>query len=159
MPESFPRLLERFTAAVAAGDGTAFAACFTENGEYDDVFYGIFRGRAAIADMLENRFHRDGRDFDWEMIDPLDDGRTGYARWRFSYTSRMAQNEGRRILMEGVGCFALENGLIARYEDMARTGELMVRLGLPAEKMHATLARMAAAQETLPGAGRHLRRA
>ena len=158
MSASFPQILDAFTAAVAAGDGERFAACFTEDGEYDDVFYGIFRGRAAIADMLENHFHRDGREFDWEMLDTVSDGRHAYARWRFSYTSRMTENEGTRVLMEGVGCYILRDGLIERYEDMARTGELMVRLGLPAEKMHRTLSRMARRQEALPGAERHLRR-
>ena len=142
----FVDLLDSFSAAVAAGDGPAFAALFTEDGVYDDVFYGLHRGRAEIADMLENKFHRDGRDFCWQMIDPVDDGVTGYARWIFSYVGKMPQLEGRRVLMEGVGLFKLKGGLIRRYEDMARTGELMVQLGLPADKMARTLGRMSEAQ-------------
>lgn len=138
----FAELLDEFCAAVADGDGRRFAALFTEDGEYDDVFYGLHQGRAAIADMLENKFHRDGRDFCWQMIDPVDDGTTGYARWIFSYVGKMPQTEGRRILMEGVGLFKLKDGRIRRYEDMARTGELMVQLGLPADKMARTLGRM-----------------
>ena len=64
----FADLLDEFCAAVAAGDGARFAALFTEDGEYDDVFYGLHKGRAAIGAMLEGMFHRDGRDFCWQMI-------------------------------------------------------------------------------------------
>lgn len=142
----FLGLLDDFCAAVADGDGKAFAALFTEDGEYDDVFYGLHSGRAAIADMLEHKFHRDGRDFCWQMIDPVDDGTTGYARWIFSYVGMLPQTEGKRVLMEGVGLFKLKGGLIRRYEDMARTGEVLTQLGMPAEKLLRVLDKMREAQ-------------
>jgi hypothetical protein len=138
----FADLLDEFCAAVAEGDGRRFAALFAEDGEYDDVFYGLHQGRAAIADMLENKFHRDGRDFCWQMIDPVDDGTTGYARWIFSYVGKLPHIADRRVLMEGVGLFKLKGGRIRRYEDMARTGELMLQLGLPTDRMLRVLGRM-----------------
>ena len=153
---SFEDLLMDFTAAVAAGDGTRFARCFTEDGEYHDVFYGTFRGRSAIADMLENRFHRDGEHFRWQMVEPLSDGRVGYARWLFSYTAKTPESRGRRVLMEGCGHFHLHDGLIRRYEDIAKIGEVLVQLGLPPDKMHRALARMNERLHATPEAKSHM---
>ena len=47
--EDFSSLLVRFTRAVAANDGTGFAALFTADGVYDDGFFGEYKGRQAIA--------------------------------------------------------------------------------------------------------------
>lgn len=152
----FVTLLDDFCAAVADGDGERFAALFTEDGEYDDVFYGLHAGRAAIADMLEHKFHRDGRDFCWQMIDPVDDGTTGYARWIFSYVGKMPQTKNKRVLMEGVGLFKLKGGLIRRYEDLARTGEVLMQLGLPADKLVRVLERMSREQLDKPEVQAHL---
>jgi hypothetical protein len=106
--------------------------------------------------MLENKFHRDGRDFVWQMIDPVSDGTTGYARWIFSYVGKMPQTEGRVVLMEGVGLFKLSGGLIKRYADVALTGEVMVQLGLPPEKLAQVLGRMSAAQLKKPEVVAHI---
>lgn len=152
----FAELLDRFTAAVEAGDGPALGNVFTEDGQYHDVFYGTFTGRAAIAEMLEGRFWRDAEAFKWEMLDPVDDGETGYARWRFSYTAKTPEAKGKRIFMEGVGFFRLKDGLIASYEDYARIGEVLVQLELPGPKALRVLEKMAAAQNAKPEAEPHL---
>ena len=132
----FARILKDFAAAAEVGDGRSFAALFTEDGTYEDAFYGTFQGRDAIAAMIKDSFHRDAENFRWQMIDPVCDGRTGYARWLFSYTSKMPHSAGKRVVMDGVGCFQLRDGLIERYEDVARTGEALAQLGLPADKLH-----------------------
>ena len=80
MSRTFSELLDAFTAAVQQGDGAAFGALFTEDGVYDDVFYGVFKGRKASASMLEDYFHRDGENFIWRMYEPMDSGAIGYAR-------------------------------------------------------------------------------
>lgn len=153
---SFPELLAEFSAAVAAGDGGRFARCFAGDAEYHDVFYGTFRGRDAIADMLENRFHRDGGNYEWQMIEPVSDGRTGYARFLFSFDSKLEQVRGRRILMEGCGHFNLRDGLIVRYEDIVKTGEVLVQLGFPPERLHRVMTRMTGEQNATAAARRHL---
>ena len=153
---NFVELLKTFTDAVEAGDGAALAACFTEEGVYHDVFYGAFAGRAAIAELLENRFHRDGEDFLWEMLDPVDDGTTGFARWRFSYTARTEASRGRRVVMEGVGYFRLADGRIESYEDYARAGEVLVQLGLAPAHCHRILDKWATRQNARPELRAHL---
>lgn len=152
----FESILKHFAAAVEAGDGQALGALFTPDGVYHDVFYGDFTGPQAIAGMLEALFHRDGEDFRWEMRDPVSDGRTGYARWLFSYTATSPQSRGRRVLMEGIGLFRLRDGLIESYEDYARIGEVLVQLGLPAEKTQKVLSKMAERQNAKPDAKPHL---
>jgi len=131
----FARILKDFAAAAEVGDGRSFAALFTEDGVYEDAFYGTFQGRDAIAGMIKDCFHRDAEGFRWQMINPVCDGRFGYARWLFSYTSKMPHSAGKRVVMDGVGCFQLRDGLIEHYEDVARTGETLVQLGLPADKL------------------------
>ena len=73
-------MLNEFCRAVEQRDGTAFAALFTEEGVYHDVFYGSFEGRAKIAQMIDDWFYRAADNFRWDMHDPVSDGRTLYAR-------------------------------------------------------------------------------
>ena len=47
----FADLVNGLAAAASKGDGNGVADLFAENGEYHDVFYGTFTGRAAICDM------------------------------------------------------------------------------------------------------------
>ena len=70
----FSDLLSRFTKAVTANDGAGFSGLFTEDGVYDDGFFGEYRGRRAIAEMLQH-FHETGSNFRWDFFDPLSDGR------------------------------------------------------------------------------------
>ena len=155
MQQSFMEILNTFTAAVAAGDGGQFSALFTEDGVYDDVFYGEYHGREAIAQMLEGRFHRDGENFVWCMFNPVDNGATGYARWLFSYDCKLPHIKGKRIFMDGVGLFALRDGLILRYEDAVRTGELIAQLEMPGEKQARVLGKMLDKQMANPDWAEH----
>ncbi len=148
-------LLDAFTKAVAAGDGAGFAALFTEDGCYHDVFYGAFRGRAAIADMLENRFHRDAGNFRWDMHDPVRDGEIGYARYVFSYDSKLAGAEGRRVVFEGVSIFRLSGDRIKDYREVANVGPGLVALGFAPERIAKILGRQAAELAARPEAGGH----
>ncbi len=131
----FSEQLREFCAAVEAGDGGRLAALFSEDGVYDDLFYGAFTGPPAIAAMYHDLWCRDGERFRWEMEDVVADGHLGYARYYFSYTSKIAETPGRRVYFEGVACFRLGQGLIERYEEVVRTGECLTSLGLPPEKL------------------------
>ena len=75
MTAEFGKLLTQFTAAVEAADGAALGALFHADGVYTDTFYGAFAGPDAIADMLDNYFHRDAEQFRWDMFEPVCDGR------------------------------------------------------------------------------------
>ncbi len=143
MTNDFEDLLDRFTAAVEAGNGTALGAAFTVDGTYVDTFYGPFTGRTAIRDMLENHFWRDAEAFFWDMRDALCDGRQGYARWRFGYTSRLPESAGRKVAFDGMSRFEIEDGLIRRYDEVFDSGIAFVQLGMPGERIAKILARFA----------------
>ncbi|HEX5775946.1 MAG TPA: nuclear transport factor 2 family protein [Caulobacteraceae bacterium] len=139
----FRALLDAFAAAAVAGDGQRFAALFTEDGCYHDVFYGAFRGREAIADMIENRFHRDAENFRWDLHDPVRDGGVAYARYVFSYDSKLAGSQGKRALFEGVGIFRLDGDLIRDYREVANAAPGLLALGFAPERVAKFLAREA----------------
>jgi hypothetical protein len=48
----FADLLSAFAAAVAANDGERLASLFSEDGTYEDGFFGAHTRRPAIAAML-----------------------------------------------------------------------------------------------------------
>lgn len=156
MTTTFSTLLRKFTAAAEAGDGAAFAACFTENGAYHDVFYGTFRGREKISELLTRFFHRDGADFRWDMIDPIAASGRGYARYLFSYRSLLPGREGRRVLFEGVAHCRLEGGLISDYAEVANAAAGLSLLGFDAARLARFTARQAAELTARPESARHL---
>jgi ketosteroid isomerase-like protein len=139
---SFAALLAAMTDAACRGDGAAVAACFTPDGVYHDCFYGAFTG-AAIAEMIEDRFHRDARDFRWDLHDVVDDGRTGYARYVFSYTSKLPQAEGRRAMFEGVSLCRLRDGRLESYREVANSAVGLLTLGFAPDRIAKFLAREA----------------
>ena len=85
----------------------------------------------------------DAEGFFWNMRDPLSDGRQGYARWRFGYKSRLPESAGREVAFEGMSRFAIEDGLIRRYEEVFDAGIAFVQLGMPAERIAKILDRLA----------------
>ena len=153
--EAFTGLLDRFTAAVESGDGDAFAALFCEDGVYDDIFYGEFRGRARLVEMLCGHFHGHARDFRWEMHDPVCDGRVGYAGYTFSYTSTMERSRGRRVVFTGCGRFMLRDGLIESYREWAHGTAGLSQLGVPAPVIVRQSERESARIRARADAGRH----
>ncbi len=155
---SFADLLTSFTEAIVANDGAGLGALFTENGVYADEFFGAHRGRAAIAAMLR-RFHDTGSDYRWDFLDPISDGTIGYARFRFSYRSRLPESAGRPVMFEGISRFRLaENGLIAHYGEAFDRGVALVQLGFPAERIRRIVEKAAATQNATDEARDHLDR-
>jgi hypothetical protein len=154
---SFSALLAEFAAAGIANDGARFAALFTGDATYDDNFFGLHRGRAEIAAMLQ-RFHDTGENYRWEFDEPVFDGALGYAWFRFSFASKTPGCEGKPVLIRGISCFRLENGLIAEYREVFDTGIALAQLGFPGERIKRVLDKEAAAQNTAPEAKEHLGR-
>src|SRR5215469_15889625 len=154
---AFPALLKNFASAVEANDGAGLAGFFTPDGVYEDGFFGAHRGRTAIAAMLQ-RFHDTGSDYVWEFFDPVCNAAIGYARFRFSYASRLRESAGRPVLFEGISCFQLQGELISGYSEVFDTGVALVQLGFPAERIRRILEKTAATQSRTPEARQHLDR-
>jgi len=132
---TFDTLIRQMTQAASRGDGNAVASCFTDDGVYHDVFYGSFRGQ-EIADLIENYFHRDGENFVWDIHQPVRQGDIGYARYVFSYDSRLPQARGRRGIFEGVAICHLQEDLITRYREVATAASGLYLLGFSAKSIH-----------------------
>jgi limonene-1,2-epoxide hydrolase len=128
-------LLKVFCSAVERRDGKAFAALFTSDGVYHDVFYGAFRGPERIAEMVDDWFYRTACDFRWEMFRPVSDGNTLYAYYTFSYVSTLPEAQGRRVGFEGVSMMSLRDGKIAEYREVANVGPGFVQMGFAPERI------------------------
>lgn len=158
--QAFAALLERFTRAAEAGDGAAFAACFTEDGIYHDYIYGPHAGRDAIGHMMQHIFHRDaGPDYRWEMFDPVCAGDIGYAWSLSSFSSTVAEFAGRQVLIDGMSRFVLRDGLIAEYHESVNGCVAMAQLGVAPERMAKVARRWAGWLHERPSAREYLARA
>jgi ketosteroid isomerase-like protein len=149
-------MLRAFCEAVERHDGAAFAALFTEDGVYHDVFYGAFTGRAKIAEMIDDWFYRTATDFRWDMHDPVSDGKTLYARYTFSYRSLLPEANGARVMFEGVAIMTLQDGLIAEYHEVANTATGFVDMNFAPERIAKIVAKQGAALKARPEMKRHL---
>ena len=154
----FAALLKRMNEAAEAGDGTAFAACFTEDGVYRDYIYGDHRGRAEIAHMLEDLFHRDAEDYRWQFFDPISDGRIGYAWSLSAFTSKVPEFAGKRVVIDGMSRFELDGGLIRDYSESVNGGVAMAQLGVAPERMAKVLRKWSRWLQERPATRRYLQR-
>lgn len=149
-------LLRAFAEAVQNRDGEAFARLFTEDAVYHDVFYGAFKGRAKIAELVNDWFYRTATDFRWHLHDPVSDGTTLYARYTFSYKSLLPEAGAKRVMFEGVAIYTLRDGLIADYREVANTGPALLDLGFAPERVAKILGREGAALKARDEARPHL---
>ena len=142
---------------MVANDGAELAGLFTDDGVYEDCFFGAHQGRDEIIAMLA-RFHATGTGYRWDFFDPLADGRIGYARWRFSYASKMPGAEGKPVVFEGTSLFAFRGERIARYSEAFDRGVALVQQDFPAERLKKILLKAAQAQNATAECREHLAR-
>ena len=131
----FSEIVKTFTTAVENNDGQKLASLFTYDGIYDDYIYGEFKGRENISMMLASHFHRDAKNFSWEMYDLLSNESRGYARYRFSFTSILAGSENLKVAVPGMAYFQFNDNLIEYYGEVVNGGIPMSQLNLPAGKI------------------------
>jgi hypothetical protein len=154
----FSNIVKALASSASKGDGAAVADLFAEDGAYHDVFYGTFKGQAAIQDMIENYFHRDGEDFIWDMHDPVGQNGIGYARYVFSYASRLPDCAGHRGMFEGVAIVRYnDDGKITDYREVAESGVGLSLLGFKPERIARFLSREAEALKSRPESSAHVK--
>ena len=148
-------LLRAFCGAVERRDGKAFAELFAEDGVYHDVFYGPFKGRVKIAEMIDDWFHRTARDFRWEMFRPVSDGCMLYAYYTFSYVSTLPEANGKRVGFDGVSMMQLRDGKITEYREVANSSIGLLEIGFAPERVAKILSREAKHIKERPEWRRH----
>lgn len=155
----FTTVINKLADAACAGDGGKMAALFADDGVYHDCFYGSFAGREAIRDMIENYFHRDAEGFVWDMHDPVCANGVGYARYVFSYRSKLPDHAGNLGMFEGVAIVRYNQaGEITDYREVAQTGVGLSLLGFPPERIAKFLAREAKALQSRDESATHTSR-
>src|ERR1700704_1400620 len=155
-PMDTSTMLRAFCDAVEQHNGSAFAELFTEDGVYHDVFYGAFKGRARIAEMIDDWFYRTATDFRWDMHAPVSDGTTLYAHYTFSYRSTLPEAKGARAMFEGVAIMQLRDGKITEYHEVANTAPAFIDIKFAPERIAKIIARQGAALKARPEMKRHL---
>lgn len=150
-------VLARFCDAVERRDGEAFAALFTDDGVYHDVFYGAFNGRAKIAELIDDWFYRTATDFRWDMHAPVSDGETLYARYTFSYRSTLPEAKGARAMFEGVAIMKIRDGTIEEYREVANTAPAFVDMNFAPERIAKIVAKQGLELKARPEMRRHLK--
>ncbi len=153
-------MLKAFCSAVERRDGKAFAELFSEEGVYHDVFYGPFKGREKIAEMVNDWFYRTARDFRWEMFRPVSDGTMLYAYYTFSYVSILPEAQGKeggkRVGFDGVSIMRLEDGKIAEYREVANSAIGLLEIGFAPDRVAKILTKEAKDIKARPEWARHL---
>ena len=130
----FASALLKMTESIVSGDGEAAAECFNSDGIYHDVFYGAF-GKPKIPMMVSDHFHRDAESFIWDLFDPVCSGEIGYARYIFSYKSKLKTSFGKRVVFEGVSICKMDNGLISSYREVANVFTSLSMMGFEANRL------------------------
>jgi SnoaL-like domain len=156
--DQFAALLNEFTLSAESGDGARFAGHFTEHAIYHDYIYGPHKGQPEIAHMMQNLFHRDAAEYRWEMFDPVFDGEMGYAWSLSSFTSKIPQFEGKRVVIDGMSRFMVRDGLIAEYRESVNGGVAMTQLGVESDRMTKVFKRWTGWLEERPETVKYLAR-
>jgi hypothetical protein len=152
---TFEDLIDRFAAAVVAGDGEALADLFTPEGTYEDYFFGPATGRAAIKQMLAH-FADGGRNFRWDFYDPVLSGKLGYASYRFSFNATRAEAKAARVTFDGIGRFDLEGWRIQRYSEVFDRGMALAQQAFEPERLTRIALKYANALKARPEWAEHL---
>lgn len=149
-------MLAKFSAAVESGNGDALADLFTDDGIYDDYFFGPSApGRSGIRDMLAH-FYDGGEGFKWEFFDPVAAGPLGYASYRFSYTSKLPEAKGTRVVFEGIGRFDLQGGRIRRYSEIFDRSMALAQQDFAPERLKRIAQKYATRLKARPETKQHL---
>ena len=135
-------IVRQFADAFNRQDVDALVECFTEDGSYDDIFFGPHAGRAKLREMFERMFH-EGKGYRWEFTHVVEDARRAAGEWRFSYTvsDAIPRSAGRPVRFKGMSVFDLEGGKIAAYREYADTGVALLQLGFKPEGLAKVLAK------------------
>jgi hypothetical protein len=135
------RIFRAFSDAVALHDGQRLARLFTEQGTYTDCFYGTATGREQIARLIDREFFGTADDFRWTFHDPVGSSELLYARYAFSYRSKVATAPASRVGFEGVAIVSLHGEQIASYREIANTGPMLASLGYASDHLRKILLR------------------
>jgi steroid delta-isomerase-like uncharacterized protein len=135
-------LVRAFATAFNRNDVDALLACFTPDASYHDNFFGEHRGQVALRAMFERMF-REGRDYQWDMEQVVENAERAAAEWTFGYvvTDALPRSAGRKVRFRGMSVFELQAGKIAAYREYFDVGAALLQLGFAPESLTKVLRR------------------
>jgi len=152
----FSMLLNRFARAIEQRDADGLADLFTDDGVYDDYFFGAAQpGRAGVSATVDH-FYEGGADYRWEFFSPLASASLGYASYMFSYNSILPEANGARVVFDGMSRFDLQAGRIQRYSEVFDRGMALAQVGFAPERLQKIGLRYARDLKALPAIAPHL---
>jgi ketosteroid isomerase-like protein len=125
-------VIRQFSEYYEKKDLAKLVGLFTEDATYHDTFYGSFTGHAKIREMFEH-FHRDGKDYTWDMKKVVAEPGAAMAEFYFSFVTTNPRNPGRNVRMTGVGIFDFRGGQINHYREYFDVGPALLQIGLAPE--------------------------
>ena len=131
----FENVTHELTQSVCNNDGENLANLFADDGVYHDYIYGSFKGKKNIKLMLNNYFHRDAKNFFWKMSDHIFREDIGYAKYMFTFTSKIPEYLGKKVVVSGISFFRFKFNCIVEYSESVNGGIAMAQLGVKPEKM------------------------
>ena len=131
----FSELIKKLTQHIVKGEGDEAAHIFNDSGYYQDIFYGKF-SKKEIPTMVKNYFHGNAKDFIWDIKNPISNSEIGYARYIFSYTSKMKSSYGKRASFEGIIFCRLKNYRIQEYHEITHSYTGLSMLGFSKERIN-----------------------
>ena len=146
--------LDALTTAHNGGDIGAVLACFTDDVDYRDIFFGDCRGHEQLAAMLTRTFAESAR-HTWTITRSLATAEAIVAEWDFDYTiaASIPFGDGRRLAFPAMSWFEMRGERCFRYREFFdRTATLHLQ-GIPADKVATIVARRSTVRILEPSAG------
>ena len=81
------------------------------------IYMVHFKGKKNIKLMLNNYFHRDAKNFFWEMSDYVFREDIGYAKYMFAFTSKIPEYLGKKVVVSGISFFRFKFNSIVEYSE------------------------------------------
>ena len=128
------QLMSRFATALQNRDGAGLASCFTDDGVYDDYFFGPRQGPEGIHETVEH-FYEGGKNYRWDFTECAGNDKLAFASYNFSYVSKSPTAGSERILFDGIARLELRDGLIQRYSEVFDRGMALAQQNFPPERI------------------------
>jgi hypothetical protein len=146
--------LDAFTTAHNARDVAAALACFTDDVDYRDIFFGDCHGHTELGAMFTRTFAESAQ-HTWTIMRSLVTADAIVAEWEFDYTvsDAVPAGGGRRLVLPGVSWFELRGERCFRYREFFDRAATLHAQGVPAEKVATIVARRSTVRVLEPSEG------
>ena len=124
----FRSINQTMTNSIVEGDGSRAASILPKT-----VMMFFWCVCACDSRSRENYFHKDAKSR-MGICETSSNGHTGFARYIFSYDSKMPESLGKRAIFEGVAIWS-DSGAISSYREVANVYTGLLMLGFHSDRL------------------------